>query len=70
MLIKFLYEFGGRETKEIHYPAGFEVELDEDIAEDLVKRGICTEVISGPESVMPEPIPEALKSSTRKGKSK
>ena len=70
MLVKFLREFGGRETKEIHYPAGFEVELDEDIAEDLVKRGICIEGIPGPETVTPEPTPEAPKPATRKGKLK
>jgi hypothetical protein len=51
MKVKFLREFGGRETKEIHYPKDFEVELDDEVALDLSARGICEA------EVIPEPAP-------------
>lgn len=65
MIVKFLHEFGGRETGEIHYPAEFEVELEDDVAENLVSRGICQQVIT-PESAVQVEEPK----SKSKGKSK
>ena len=57
MKIKFLREFGGRETKEIHYPPGMTIELeDEDVALNLIERGVCESA----EPVDPAKPPEAV----------
>ena len=56
MKIKFLREFGGRETGEIHYPEGFVLNLDDDeIALGLINRSICAS-----DEPIPEPKPEPV----------
>ena len=52
MKVRFNVEFGGRETKEIHYPPGFEVELDDEIGSDLVNRGSCESLEHAPKPDM------------------
>lgn len=58
MKIRFLREFGGRETQEIHYSEGHEMEtgypVTDSVAQDLLGRGIVTVIASDPENT-PEP---------------
>lgn len=75
MKVKFLQGFGGRETNEIHYEKDQVANIDGDVAEDLIKRGIVVK-----NSKKEEPIEEpAIKvtdklvkrptaSATKKGK--
>ncbi len=44
MRVKFLRNFGGRETREVHYQAGQEAELSDDVADVLAMRQIVTAV--------------------------
>jgi hypothetical protein len=57
MKVKFLCNFGGRETREIHYPPGKIVDLPDEIAEELVARGIVEMPNEQPQPVFePEPV--------------
>jgi hypothetical protein len=81
MKVKFKREFGGRETAEIHYPPGHEMEMSDGLANDLARRGIVeildqpqaepVHVPEIPELDRPEPEKAELKAApVRKGKKK
>ena len=61
MKVKFLQDFQGRETKEIFYVKGQEVELDSDIAASLLRDGFVEPI------EVREPVIEAAQL-TKRGK--
>lgn len=65
--VKFLREFGGRETGEIHYPEGHEMEMNPALASDLAGRDIVDIVQDKPKKEKAE-APETDKPKTAKAK--
>ena len=61
MKVKFLQDFQGRETKEIFYVKGQEVELDSDAAASLLRDGFVEPI------EVREPVTEAAQP-TKRGK--
>jgi hypothetical protein len=57
MIIEFLRAFGGRETREIHYTSGDVVDLDDEIASDLIARCITKRVEELPAFPVAEHLP-------------